>query len=308
MIDSGDAGSSVERMDGSPRIGEADNGTERKRPPPLQAEATPGARDEGVNVRLELLDQLLKNTGEVSIYRARMAQQNKTVVHKLEEFTQTLKHMRKRLCGLELETEFDELSKALSEDMGNLSDVSNTLVDLSRDTDIVLLQQASMTSDLQDGLLHARGVSSTPAIADVLLVKVADQLFAIPHGDAQGIIRAKPQELMACYAGKSPGITHAGHEYPVRYMGTLMGMAEPVLSHASKWYPLLLVESVEERRAIQLDQLLGSVQVMVQPLGAQLDGLRWFTGGTILADGDIALLLDLNILLDSITTQEHANE
>ncbi len=172
----------------------------------------------------------------------------------------------------------------------------------------MLLQQASIASDLQDGLLHARGVSSTPAIADVLLVKVADQLFAIPHGDAQGIIRATPQELMACYAGKSPGITHAGHEYPVRYMGTLLGMAEPVLSHVSKWYPLLLVESGEERGAIQLDQLLGSVQVMVQPVGAQLDSLRWFTGGTILADGDIALLLDLNILLDSIALQEHANE
>ncbi len=308
MIDSGDAGSSVERLDGAPRIGEADNGTGRKRPPAMQAEATRPVQDESVSVHLELLDQLLKNTGEVSIYRARMAQQNKTVAHKLEEFTRTLEHMRKRLGVLELENKPNELSKALSEDIGSLSDLGNTLVDLSRETDTLLLEQASITSDLQDGLLHARGVSSNPAIADVLLVKVTDQLLAIPHGDAQGIIRATPQELMDCYSGKSPGIAHAGHEYRVRYMGTLLGMPEPVLSPASKWYPLLLVESGEEREAIQLDQLLGSVQVMVQPLGAQLGSLRWFTGGSILADGGIALLLDLKLLLDSVTLQEHANE
>lgn len=303
MSDSGDAGGSVERTEGSPIIGEEDNGARRKRPPPLQAEATPCARDKGVNVQLELLDRLLKNAGEVSINRARMAQQNKTVAHKLEEFAQTLTHMRKRLSLLELEPGVVELSKALSEGMGDLSDVGSTLVDLSRDTDTLLLQQAGITSDLQDGLLHARGVTSTPAIADVLLVKVADKLFAIPHGDAQGVVRATPQELMSCYGGKSPGIKHAGHEYSVRYLGTLLGMAEPVLSHASKWSPLLLVESGGERQAIQLDQLLGSVQVMVQPLGAQLNNLRWFSGGTILADGEIALLLDLNVLLESTKSQ-----
>ena len=66
-----------------------------------------------------------------------------------------------------------------------------------------------------------------------------------------------------------------------------------------KWYPVLLVVSGEEREAIQLDQLLGNFQVMVQPLGTQLGSLRWFTGGAILADGDIALLLDLNSLLRS---------
>ncbi len=304
MIDSDSSGNAADQVDRSSSGAD----TRRKRPPPLQAEATPCARDEGVNVQLELLDQLLKDAGEVSIYRARMAQQNKTVAHKLEECTRTLEHMRKRLRALELENRPNELSEALAEDIGSLSGLGNTLVDLSRDTDTLLLQQASITSDLQDGLLHARGVSSTPAIADVLLVKVADQLFAIPHGDAQGIIRTTPQELMACYAGKSAGITHAGHEYRVRYMGTLLGMPEPVLSPASKWYPLLLVESAEEREAIQLDQLLSSVQVMVQPLGAQLAGLRWFTGGSILADGGIALLLDLKLLLDSVTLQEHANE
>ena len=175
------------------------------------------------------------------------------------------------------------------------------LEDLSRDTYTLLQQQAAVIGDLQDGLLKARGLSSSPIMADVLLVKVSGQLLAIPHGNAYEIIRATPQELAACYQGKTPGIAHAGAEYQVRYLGTMLGLEEPVLSSASKWYPVLLAGPVEQRQAIQLDQLLGSIQVMVQPLGAQLDSLHWFNGGTILADGRIALLLDINILLENFT-------
>jgi chemotaxis protein histidine kinase CheA len=299
MIDSGDSESSVDQVGSLPPKVPADTETPRKRPPAMQAEETPCAQDERVSVRLGLLDQLINNMGEAGIYRGRMEQQNKAVAHQLEKFTQTVEHLQKQLRALERETESHVLPPALPENASDLSDIGNALRGLSKDVDTLLLQQACVINDLQDGLLQARMLPFTPAIQDVLLVKVVDKLFAIPHGNADWIIQATPQDLMACYSGKAPGIAYAGHEYALRYLGTMLGMAEPVLSGTRKWYPVLLVESGEEREAIQLDQLLGNFQVMVQPLGAQLGSLRWFTGGAILADGDIALLLDLNSLLRS---------
>lgn len=317
MIDSGNPGKPAEQVGSSPSDVKAD--ANRKRPPPIRAEATPCAGHESVDVHLDLLGRLLKHTGEASIYRARMVQQNKAIAHELENFTQTIGRMRKRLAALEPGNEAQELLVALNEDTSDLSDSGKALGDLSRDTDTLLQQQAAVNSDLQDGLLKARGLSSSPIITDVLLVKVADKLLAIPHGNVHEIIRATPQELVACYQGKTPGIAHAGAEYPVRHLGTMLGLEESALSSASKWYPVLLAGPAEKRKAIQLDQLLGSIQVMVQPLGAQLDSLHWFTGGTILADGRIALLLDLNILLEKFARdgqvretrakpKEHAND
>jgi len=482
-----------------------------KRPPPMQAEETRVGQGERVRVRSELLNQLVNNAGEVSIYRARLEQQNISVGYNLEELTQTVGRLQTQLRALERETEtqvlsrherdretaqysdFDplemdrystmqQLSRALSETIGDLSDIGETLQGLARDTDTLLLQQARTTNDLQDGLLRTRMVPfnrqasrlqrvvrqtsqglgkkadlfvqgekgeidrsilnrmmgplehllrnavahgiETPAerlelgkseegkvtlmlaregteivitlsddgrgldperlreiavekgllnaeaevsdealyqfiltpgfttareitqvagrgvgmdavlselkqlggnleiesqkgrgssfiirlpftlaISDALLVKAADEVFAIPHGNTELIVRATRQDLMACYRGKSSGIAYGGHEYPVRYLGAMLGIAEAVLPSTSKWYPVLLVRSGEERVAIQLDQLLGNYQVVVKSIGGQLSGVRWFTGGTILADGDIALLLDLNVLVRSDIAQ-----
>ena len=476
-----------------------------ERPPPLQAEEEQAGKGERVRVLAELLDQLVNNAGEVSIYRARLEQHNKTVQNNLEELNETIARLRQQLRALELETEaqirsrhereaetqryedFDplemdqystlqQLSRALSETINDLSNIGETLSEQTRDADTLMLQQARVTNDLQDGLLRSRmvpfsrqasrlqrvvrqtaqnlgkkaeldvagaegeidrtilnrimgplehllrnavahgieppekrvenekpetgkvslvmsregtevvltisddgaGLDSdairrkavanglldegaevdedalyqfilqpgfttatevtqvagrgvgmdavvseikqlggsleilsqrgrgssfvirlpfTLAISEALLVQVADETFAIPHGSAEVIIRAATRDLESCYKGHSEGIEYNGHLYPVRYLGAMLGIAEPVLSESVKWYPLLLVRSGEQRMAIQLDQLLGNYQVVVKSIGAQLSGVRWFTGGTILADGKIALLLDVNALV-----------
>ena len=59
----------------------------------------------------------------------------------------------------------------------------------------------------------------------------------------------------------------------------------------------------EHRVALQVDALVGNRQIVVKSLGAQLATVRWFTGGTILADGRIALILDVPSLMKAYTTR-----
>ena len=479
----------------------------RHRPPPMKAEEEQADKGERVRVLAGLLDQLVNNAGEVSIYRARLERHNMRVQHDLEELNATISRLRAQLRALELETEaqirsrhereqednryedFDplemdrystlqQLSRALSETISDLSNIGESLSEQMRDADTLLLQQARVTNDLQDGLLRSRMVpfkrqasrlqrvvrqtahilgkraeldvigaegeidrtilnrimgplehllrnavahgieppqmreelgkprtgkvslelaregsevvltvsddgagldaaairrkavqsglleeraevdeetlyqfilqpgfttaaevtqvagrgvgmdavvaeikqlggsleimsqqgrgSSfvirlpfTLAISEALLVEVAEEVYAIPHGSTEVIIRVFREDLLACYQGRSEGIEYGGHLYPVRYLGSLLGIAEPVLPDNAKWLPLLLVRAGEQRMAIQLDRLIGNQQVVVKSIGAQLAGVRWFTGGTILADGKIALLLDMNAVVRS---------
>jgi chemosensory pili system protein ChpA (sensor histidine kinase/response regulator) len=46
-----------------------------------------------------------------------------------------------------------------------------------------------------------------------------------------------------------------------------------------------------------VDGLLGNRQVVVKSVGSQLASIRWFTGATILADGSVALILDVDSLV-----------
>lgn len=314
----------------SPTV-KTDTGAPRKRPPPMQAEKDSGVAVESVSVRLGLLQQLMNALGEVDIHRLQMQQQNRALAGNLDELTRILKRMQQQMRAQEQDavahvsphlaknsraaqpvtpdmSVTGKLMRAFSESLGSLSDVGSELRDLSRGMDSQLLQQASATNQLQGGLLRTHKVPVAPATVDVLLVKVMDKLFAIPHGCIDWIVQAGAHEQAEDRATKAPGISYAGDEYPLRYLGTMLGLAESVGADISAPYPVLLVTSGEERAAIQLDGLLGNRRVMAQSLGPQLGNLRWFTGGAILAEGDIALLLDLKLLLRSNVNRDRAHE
>jgi len=475
--------------------------------PPAQASAS-----ERVRVASNVLDQMVNNAGEVSVYRARIEQQNSSFEFHLDELGQTIDRLRGQLRSLELETEaqirsrhereaeswadFDplemdrystiqQLSRALSETVEDLSNLGHSLSDLSRDTDTLLLQQARVTTDLQDSLLRTRmvkfssrvprlervvrqtchsigkqagldvrgggedmdrailermmgplehllrnavshgiedadtrraadksaqgtitlqlardgtdvvlklsddgagldrarirakaeergllaadaliedddlyqlilqpGFSTaqelsqvsgrgvgmdvvltevkqlggsleidsqpgqgttftirlpfTLAITDALLVTLGDDIFAVPHSSMDGVVRIPVDELRAIYGGDSQGFQYAGRDYSVRYLGSMLGIQAPHVIEGARWLPLLLVRSGDHRVAVQVDGLVGNRQIVVKSIGAQLSGVRWFTGGTILADGQIALILDTNALLRMEGTQQPA--
>ncbi len=150
-----------------------------------------------VRVRADLLDNLVNYAGEVSIYRARLEQQTGAINFNLEEFDQTVQRLREQLRSLEIETEsqmhsrsgsnpvavgsdaegagdggdesFDplemdrfsrvqELSRALSESVNDLSSIEQTINNLNRESETLLLQQSRVNTDLQDGLMRTRMV------------------------------------------------------------------------------------------------------------------------------------------------------
>ncbi len=162
---------------------EAVAGRSLRQPPPEEPPAAAQPTQERVRVHADLLDQMVNNAGEVSIFRSRLEQQNNTLGFNLVELEQTITRLREQLRQLELETEaqilsrheddryadFDpleldrysniqELSRALSETVSDLGSIGTTLDDLRRDTDTLLLQHARVSNELQDGLLRTRMV------------------------------------------------------------------------------------------------------------------------------------------------------
>ena len=164
------------------------------RPPaPVSAapvEETPGqlqkakAAEEQVRVALGLLDELVNNAGEVSIYRSRIELQLNSVNFNLVELAQTVNRLREQLRKFEIEAEaqmlfryekagvsdqeeFDpleldrfsnmqQLSRSLVESVGDLGSIQKLLDNLTRESEILLLQQSRVATALQDGLMRTR--------------------------------------------------------------------------------------------------------------------------------------------------------
>jgi chemosensory pili system protein ChpA (sensor histidine kinase/response regulator) len=103
--------------------------------------------------------------------------------------------------------------------------------------------------------------------------------------------------LLGFYQGDNPVYQYADHDYRVRYLGELLNMGQPNFTDQRKWYPLLLVRAGEHRVALQVDRLLGNRQIVVKPVGPQVSSIRWISGGTILGDGRVALIVDVTALV-----------
>ncbi len=160
---------------------------------PLAAEAAestaarlPAAeRRETARVDSLLLDQLLNNAGEISIFQSRLSQQVNLIQFNLEELGATVVRLREQLRKLELETEaqilfrhqddgggrgdFDpleldrystiqQLSRSLAETTTDVNSLKDLLQNMARDTEALLVQQARTATELQDGLMRTRMV------------------------------------------------------------------------------------------------------------------------------------------------------
>jgi len=147
----------------------------------------------------------------------------------------------------------------------------------------------------------------TLAIIDAFLVSVGDTVYAVPHSTVEGLARINREELLAIYADPSKTYTARGHRYRVAYLGQALEAngPEPELGER-RWLPVLLARIGDQRVALQADTLLESQRILVKPLGPQLTGVRWLSGGTILPDGRVALILDALALVRSGAIREQA--
>lgn len=153
-----------------------------------QATAAPVERgsQEMVRVGSALLEELVNLAGESSILRARIEQGMSDFTGALDEMEITIERLREQLRRLEIETEtqilhrhertdgqkyenFDplemdrynqlqQLSRGLSESASDMLDLKETLLFKARESETLLLQQARINTELQEGLMRTRMV------------------------------------------------------------------------------------------------------------------------------------------------------
>jgi len=137
----------------------------------------------------------------------------------------------------------------------------------------------------------------TLAINQSLLVEVSENTYAIPLSSIQGIVRLDRDELLKHYSDPELKLEYGGTEYDVRYLGELLGARKPNTGTSQGKVPMLLARAGEHVMALQVDNLLGSREVVVKSVGPQISTVRGISGATILGDGRVVMILDVAALL-----------
>ncbi len=138
----------------------------------------------------------------------------------------------------------------------------------------------------------------TVSVNRALMVRIGDDPYAIPLNNIEGIVRVSPFELEHYYQDENARFEYAGEQYQVRYLGKLLNSnARPKLEGQSMPMPVVLVRTAEHAVAMQVDQLMGSREIVVKSLGQQFSAVVGVSGATVMGDGSVVVILDPHAMI-----------
>jgi two-component system chemotaxis sensor kinase CheA len=135
----------------------------------------------------------------------------------------------------------------------------------------------------------------TLAIVRALLVRVAEEVYAIPLAHVSETIELEP-EILRTVKGRE--VLLAREEVlPLMRLRELVGLpryeapTEIALEH------VVVIDVGDRRAALVIDELTGQEEIVVKQYDAVREGLPFFGGATLLADGTPSLIVDVSSLL-----------
>lgn len=129
----------------------------------------------------------------------------------------------------------------------------------------------------------------TMAIIDGMIVKVGSERYILPTTAIRQTLRPT-KESINTVVGRGETINVMGQLLPLVRLYELFSI-EP--EHVNPWESIVVVVEGEDRaKCLLVDTILGKAEVVIKSLGESLKSIKGVSGGAILGDGNIGLILD----------------
>ena len=148
--------------------------------------------------------------------------------------------------------------------------------------------QITIHSDVGRGSRFVIRVPLTLAILPTLLVQAGDPVYALPLARVMEVLHA-PSESLRWFDGQAV-LDRQSHTLPLVDLRQWLRV-DPVMA------PLLTIvvlQMGEQRFGLIVDQVRGREEVVIKPLPRAVRGLPGYAGATLIGDGRMALILDVD--------------
>ena len=130
----------------------------------------------------------------------------------------------------------------------------------------------------------------TLSIIDALMVQVTDDSFAIPLDVVERVVLMREEEIVQTL--NQEVYSFQGGMIPVIRTNKMLAINEEVMDR----YYGIIVNIDQKYYSILADRLIGQQEVVIKKIDGMLQQTRKYQGATILGDGSIALILDVNAI------------
>lgn len=138
----------------------------------------------------------------------------------------------------------------------------------------------------------------TLAVIDGLVVRVGDQRYIIPITSIEQSIQPKADQL-STVQGRGELCMVRGELLPLLRLYRLFGVS-PTSDDPTKAL-VVIVQTDQRRCCLLVDELLGQQQVVIKTLGESIGSVGGVSGGAILGDGNVSLILDIPGIVNLVT-------
>lgn len=148
-------------------------------------------------------------------------------------------------------------------------------------------------SELGKGCKFTIRLPLTLAIIQTLMVEVGTEKYAIPLGSIQIIEDINASDIK--YVQGNKVITLRGNVIPIIMLEEILEVSKDEKEATS--YTVVIVAKGDKTIGLVVDNLIGQQEIVIKSLGKLINNNKIISGATILGDGEVALILDVNTLV-----------
>jgi two-component system chemotaxis sensor kinase CheA len=131
----------------------------------------------------------------------------------------------------------------------------------------------------------------TLAIIQALMVRVQEELFAIPLANIDETTSLEMSQIKDVQGQQV--VVLRGKVLPLFFLRDILSV--PGEEKEESMY-VVVVRKGEQQIGIVVDELVGQQETVINTLGKVLSGMTGIAGATILGDGSVSLIIDIGTL------------
>lgn len=132
----------------------------------------------------------------------------------------------------------------------------------------------------------------TLAIIQALLIKLSNEIYAIPLSSIKEITTIQSEKIQKVQNREV--ILYRNKTLPIIRLSDILSTKSVNLD--KKELITVIVKKGEKEAGLIVDELLGQQEIVIKSLGKYLAKVKYLAGATILGNGNISLILDINSL------------
>lgn len=148
-------------------------------------------------------------------------------------------------------------------------------------------------TQLGEGTTFIVRLPLTLAIIQALMVEIRDEKYAIALGSISNIESIQVNEIK--YVQAQEVIHLRGAVIPLIRLDQVLDMEEK--QEEPENLTVVIVKKGDSLAGLVVDNLIGQQEIVIKSLGKYINNNKIISGATILGDGEVALILDVNTLM-----------